>query len=129
MEKNHQTEIVETMMQASFYPHPVETIQRRETHISMVFLTGPFVYKIKKPVDLGFLDFTSLEKRQHYCRQEIALNRRLSHGVYLDAVPIARHGGTYTLGGAGHNGGVCCKDASACRHRFHAAASAGRHAG
>lgn len=101
MDKNHQAEILEIMMQASFYPHPVETIQRRETHISTVFLTGPFVYKIKKPVDLGFLDFTSLEKRQHYCRQEIALNRRLSHGVYIDAVPIAYHDGTYTLGGTG----------------------------
>jgi aminoglycoside phosphotransferase family enzyme/predicted kinase len=101
MEKNHQQRILESMMQPGFYPHPVETIQRRETHISTVFLTGPFVYKIKKPVDLGFLDFTSLKKRQHYCRQEIALNRRLSHGVYIDAVPIARHGGTYILGGTG----------------------------
>ena len=89
------------MMQPHFYPHPVEMIQRRETHISTVFLTGPFVYKIKKPVDLGFLDFTSLEKRRHYCRQEIALNRRLSHGVYIDAVPIAHRAGTYTLGGPG----------------------------
>ena len=101
MEKNHQAEILETMMQADFYPHPVETIERRETHISTVFLTGPFVYKIKKPVDLGFLDFTSLEKRQHYCLQEIALNRRLSHGVYIDAVPITCHDGTYALNGSG----------------------------
>ncbi|MCB2145799.1 MAG: AAA family ATPase [Deltaproteobacteria bacterium] len=101
MDKNHQAEILETMMQASFYPHPVEIVQRRETHISTVFLTGPLVYKIKKPVDLGFLDFTSLEKRRHYCLQEIALNRRLSHGVYIDAVPITHHDGTYTLGGSG----------------------------
>ncbi|WP_319404519.1 AAA family ATPase [uncultured Desulfosarcina sp.] len=101
MEKNHQAEILETMMQASFYPHPVETVQRRETHISTVFLTGPFVYKIKKPVDLGFLDFTSLEKRRHFCLEEIVLNRRLSHGVYIDAVPITRHDRTYRLGGSG----------------------------
>ena len=102
MEKeSHQIRILEAMMQARFYPHPVETIQRRETHISTVFLTGPFVYKIKKPVDLGFLDFTSLEKRRHYCRLEVILNRRLSHGVYIDAIPITRHGGTYILGGAG----------------------------
>ena len=101
MEENHQAEILETMMQASFYPHPVETIQRRETHISTVFLTGPFVYKIKKPVNLGFLDFTSLEKRQHYCLQEITLNRRLSQGVYIDALPITCHDGTYALNGPG----------------------------
>ncbi len=101
MEKNHQAEILETMMQADFYPHPVETVERRETHISTVFLTGPFVYKIKKPVDLGFLDFTSLEKRQHYCLQEIALNRRLSHSVYIDALPITCHDGTYALNGSG----------------------------
>ena len=101
MEKNHQAEILETMMQADFYPHPVETIERRETHISTVFLTGPVVYKIKKPVDLGFLDFTSLEKRQRYCLQEIALNRRLSHGVYIDAVPITCNDGIYALNGPG----------------------------
>jgi aminoglycoside phosphotransferase family enzyme/predicted kinase len=101
MNKNHQAEILETMMQADFYPHPVEAIEVRETHISTVFLTGPFVYKIKKPVDLGFLDFTSLEKRQQYCLQEIALNRRLSHGVYIDAVPITCHDGDYALNGSG----------------------------
>ncbi len=101
MEKNHQAEILESMLQADFYPHPVETVQRRETHISTVFLTGPFVYKIKKPLDLGFLDFTSLVKRQHYCLQEIALNRRLSHGVYIDAVPITCHGDAYALNGPG----------------------------
>ena len=109
MENNHQAEILETMMQADFYPHPVETVQRRETHISTVFLTGPFVYKIKKPVDLGFLDFTSLEKRQHYCLQEIALNRRLSHGVYIDAVPISCHDDTYALNGPGETVEVAVK--------------------
>ena len=101
MDNNHQAAILETMMQASFYPHSVESIQRRETHISTVFLTGPFAYKIKKPVDLGFLDFTSLEKRRHYCLEEIALNRRLSHDVYIDAVPIIQHNRTYKLGGSG----------------------------
>lgn len=101
MEKNHQAKIIEAMMHPGFYPHPVESIERRETHISTVFLTGSFVYKIKKPVDLGFLDFTSLEKRQYYCLQEVALNRRLSHGVYIDAVPITHRDRTYTLGGSG----------------------------
>jgi len=101
MEKNHQAMILEAMTLPGFYPHPVESIERRETHISTVFLTGPFVYKIKKPVDLGFLDFTSLAKRQHYCRQEVALNRRLTHGVYIDAVPITCHDRKYALSGLG----------------------------
>src|SRR5210317_686886 len=101
MDNSRQAAILEKMMGADFYPHPVEAVERRETHISTVFLTGPFAYKIKKPVDLGFLNFTSLEKRRHYCLQEIALNRRLSHDVYIDAVPIVQHNRTYALGGSG----------------------------
>ena len=79
----------------------MESIHRRDTHISTVFLTGAFAYKIKKPVDLDFLDFSSLEKRRQYCLQEVALNRRLSSGVYIDAVPINHDGSKYTLGGSG----------------------------
>lgn len=99
--KNHQVKILEAMTHPGFYPHPVKSIERVETHISTVFLTGPFVYKIKKPVDLGFLDFTTLEKRQHYCRQEVALNRRLSRGVYMETLPITAQRGGYTLSGPG----------------------------
>lgn len=101
METNHQTKILAAMMQPGFYPHAVDSIQRRETHISTVFLTGSLAYKIKKPVDMGFLDFTSLEKRHYYCLQEIALNRRLSSGVYIDAVPVTLQAGTYSLNGSG----------------------------
>ena len=101
MGKSCQAKIIEAMMNPGFYPHPVETIERRETHISTVFLTGLFVYKLKKPVDLGFLDFTSLEKRQHYCLQEVTLNRRLSSGVYIDTVPITHFDGHFTLKGSG----------------------------
>ena len=101
METNHQAEILEAMLHPGFYPHPVEAIQRHETHISTVFLTGSWVYKIKKPVNLGFLDFTTLEKRQHFCRQEVTLNRRLTRDVYIDALPIAGQDGAYTLNGSG----------------------------
>ena len=59
-----------------------------ETHISHVFLTGAYAYKIKKPLDLGFLDFTTLEKRRFYCAEEVRLNRRLAPAIYLDVVPI-----------------------------------------
>lgn len=70
------------------YPHPVGRISTIETHISFVLLTGTFAYKIKKPVDLGFLDFTTLEKRLHFCREELRLNQRLAPDIYLDVVPI-----------------------------------------
>ena len=65
------------------YPHPVQSIQRVETHISWVILTGEHAYKIKKPVDLGFLDYSTLEKRHFYCHEELRLNRRLAAPLYL----------------------------------------------
>jgi len=98
---NHQDQIFARMGRPEFYPHPVGRIEHRETHISHVFLTGDYVYKIKKPVNLDFLDFTTLEKRHHYCHQEIILNKRLSHNVYLDVVPITFKDGKYDLDGPG----------------------------
>jgi aminoglycoside phosphotransferase family enzyme/predicted kinase len=65
-------------------------VELRETHISLVFLAGPRVFKIKKPVNLGFLDFTQLEARKNYCEREVELNRRLAGDVYRGVVPIAR---------------------------------------
>ncbi|MBI2165498.1 MAG: AAA family ATPase [Chloroflexi bacterium] len=72
-----------------------------ETHISYLFLTGRHVYKVKKPVDFGFLDFTTLEKRKYFCHEEVRLNQRLSPGVYLDVVEIRGEGGRLTIGGQG----------------------------
>jgi len=109
MTTHHQTAILEAMMQPDFYPHPAASIRRQETHISTVLLTGPFVYKIKKPVDLGFLDFSTLDKRRRYCRQEVALNRRLSDGVYIDVLPITRQAGGYALNGSGETVEVAVK--------------------
>ncbi|MBI5445372.1 MAG: AAA family ATPase [Deltaproteobacteria bacterium] len=71
------------------YPHPVGTVEVRHTHISAVFLAGPYAYKVKKPVDLAFLDFTTLEKRRHFCLEEVRLNHRLAPRVYLGVVPIS----------------------------------------
>lgn len=85
----------------AIYPHAVEKIEVEETHISRVFLTGSFVYKVKKPVDFGFLDFSTLEKRQHWCEQEVLLNQRLSHGVYLEVVRITREPMGFSLNGQG----------------------------
>lgn len=70
------------------YPHEVRDIQLIETHISWVLLTGTFAYKIKKTVNFGFLDFSTLEKRKFYCHEEIRLNRRLAKDWYLEVVPI-----------------------------------------
>ena len=70
------------------YPERVRHIRMLETHVSYLFFTGKTVYKVKKPVDYGFLDFTTLEKRHFYCLQEVALNSRISPQVYLGVVPI-----------------------------------------
>lgn len=73
-----------------FYPHPVTTIHRIDTHISAVFLTGNWVYKLKKPVNFGFLDFSDLESRCYFCHREVLLNRRFSHGIYERVAAIRR---------------------------------------
>ena len=96
-----QDEIFQSMADPDFYPHPVKAVRQRETHISRVFLTGEFVYKIKKEVNLGFVDYSSLEKRLYFCRQETDLNRRLSSGIYLGVVPITRDHDRYALQGTG----------------------------
>lgn len=69
-----------------------------ETHISWVILAEHYAYKIKKPVRFSFLDFSTLDKRQLYCRRELQLNQRLTDGIYLDVLPIYRQaGGQITL--------------------------------
>ncbi|MGR9035237.1 MAG: bifunctional aminoglycoside phosphotransferase/ATP-binding protein [Gammaproteobacteria bacterium] len=70
------------------YQHEVSNIRIIETHISWVLLTGKIAYKIKKPVNFGFLDFSTLEKRRFFCEEELRLNRRLAANLYLDVVPV-----------------------------------------
>jgi aminoglycoside phosphotransferase family enzyme/predicted kinase len=70
------------------YPHGPPEVRSTQTHISWVFIAPPFVFKVKKAVNLGFLDFSTLEKRRHFCQRELELNRRLCPSVYLDIVPI-----------------------------------------
>jgi aminoglycoside phosphotransferase family enzyme/predicted kinase len=81
-------ELVEALLAPAAYPHAVTQVEHLETHISHVFLTGALAYKIKKPVDLGFLDFSTLEKRREYCSEELRINRRLAPDLYLAVVPI-----------------------------------------
>jgi aminoglycoside phosphotransferase family enzyme/predicted kinase len=85
----------------AFYPHPVDQVRFLQTHISSVFLTGEFVYKLKKPVNFGFLDFSTVELRKLYCRAEVELNRRLAPAVYLRAAPITFDGERLALEGEG----------------------------
>jgi aminoglycoside phosphotransferase family enzyme len=85
-----QKEVVEALMKPEAYDEVPGKIELIQTHISFVFLTRNFVYKVKKAVDLGFLDFTTLEKRRFFCEKELELNRRLCEGMYLEVVPINR---------------------------------------
>ncbi len=82
------TSLIENLQDPALYDHPVRDFQILETHISQVILTGDYAYKIKKPMDFGFLDFSTLEKRRHFCEEEVRLNRRLAASLYLDVVPI-----------------------------------------
>jgi len=76
------------LLDPKIYPDLPKEVEFIETHISLVFLTREYVYKVKKPVDFGFLDFTSLDKRKYFCEQEVKLNRRLSPDIYLGVVEI-----------------------------------------
>ncbi len=91
--------IIEDLQIPSFLPDKTENVSVVQTHISIVFVADEFVYKVKKSVDFGFLDFSTLEKRKHYCDQEVALNQRLTQGIYLDVLPITFDGKTHTLKG------------------------------
>ncbi|MCQ8105587.1 AAA family ATPase [Methylomonas sp. SURF-2] len=80
--------LIESLKNPACYPHPVDSVRLLETHISWVLLAGDFAYKIKKPVDFGFLNFTELTCRQRFCREELRLNRRLAPSIYLDVIGL-----------------------------------------
>ncbi|MDT8282583.1 MAG: aminoglycoside phosphotransferase, partial [Gammaproteobacteria bacterium] len=79
---------IENLLRPDAFDHPVKKIQLIETHISWVILTGDFAYKIKKPVNFGFLNFSTLEKRRQFCELELKLNSRLAPDIYIDVVSI-----------------------------------------
>ena len=83
-----QKQVVEAMMKPEAYDEDTGSIEVVQTHISVVFLTKRFVYKVKKAVNFGFLDFTTLEKRRFFCEKELELNRRLCGDMYVEVVPI-----------------------------------------
>ena len=95
------SELIDALMDPARYPHAVEHVERVETHISWVLLAGEFAYKIKKPVDYGFLDFSTLAARRHFCEEELRLNRRHAEAIYLDVVPITGTARSPEIDGAG----------------------------
>lgn len=96
-----QPALVQTLLKPEIYPHHPQKVELVQTQMSFLFLTGDYVYKVKKPVNLGYLDYTTLEKRRFFCRQEVGLNRRLCPEVYLEVVPIVNRAGQIYLGGEG----------------------------
>ena len=88
MHDDPHTTLVRALQNPALYDHPVQGFELIQTHISSVLLTGDYAYKLKKPLDLGFLDFSTLEKRRHFCHEELRLNRRLAPQLYLEVLPI-----------------------------------------
>ncbi len=95
----HTNPLIASLLDPAAYPHPAPAPRLIETHISWVILAGDYAYKLKKPVNLGFLDFSTLEKREHCCHEEVRLNSRLAPEIYLGVVPIA--GTPSRVGGEG----------------------------
>ncbi len=93
--------LIEALLDPGAYPDLPREVVLRQTHVSYLLFTPDLVYKIKKPVDFGFLDFTTLEKRKHYCEEEVRLNRRLAPDIYLGVEKITRKAGGYAVGGTG----------------------------
>ena len=96
-----QSEIVNALRNPEAYDEEVDYIRVLQTHISYIFLTGRYAYKIKKPVNFGFLDFTTLDKRRFYCEEEVRLNRRLCGDMYIGVLPITYSSGKFRIGGSG----------------------------
>ncbi|MBD2312359.1 AAA family ATPase [Desertifilum sp. FACHB-1129] len=91
--------VIRQMLKPDFYPHPAqEPIHLEQTHVSYVLLTGEYAYKLKKPVNFGFLDFSTLELRRHFCQEELRMNQRGAPDLYLEVVAISQDGDRFYLG-------------------------------
>lgn len=95
------SQLLEFLLNPRSYPHQPKRVRLIQTHSAWVFIAMPWVYKVKKPVSFGFLDFSTLEKRRNACARELELNRRLSQGVYWGVVAITAQGGQLRWGGEG----------------------------
>jgi uncharacterized protein len=97
----HPRQLLAFLESPASYPHKPTEVRVIQTHISWVFIASPFVFKVKKPANLGFLDFSTLEKRRYFCQREIELNRRLCPEIYLEAVPIYETDSGFLFNGEG----------------------------
>ncbi len=95
------SELVQALLDPKAYPETPQAVELVQTQMSFAFITDSHVYKVKKPVNLGYLDYTTMERRRFYCHKEVELNRRLCPAVYLGVVPIMQDKGAITLGGQG----------------------------
>lgn len=93
--------LIAALLDPACYPHTPPRVELRQTHISYVLLAGERVYKVKKPVAFGFLDYSTPARRAYYCRREVALNRRLAPEVYRGVVPLVERDGRIYVGGRG----------------------------
>jgi aminoglycoside phosphotransferase family enzyme len=94
-------DLIAALRDPAVYPEPTREVALIQTHISWVFITDRFAYKLKKPVDLGFLNFATLRRRHYYLQEELRLNRRLCPEIYLEVLPITAARGRVRLGGRG----------------------------
>ena len=101
--------LIDFLKSPASYPHQPRRVLLRQTHISWVFIASPFVFKVKKPINLGFLDFSTLEKRHHFCQRELELNRRLCPDVYLDVLPIYKTASNFSFKTKGKIAEYCLK--------------------
>jgi aminoglycoside phosphotransferase family enzyme/predicted kinase len=94
-------DIVQSLSRKQAFPVPVDSVEVRQTHISEVFLADDVVYKVKKPVKLPFLDFSTVELRQHFCKEEVRINSPWAPGIYLGVVPVTSDSDGYRFEGDG----------------------------
>ena len=90
---------IQSLLQPAAYPDLAADVRLIQTHVSWIFLAGEYAYKIKKPVNFGFLDFSTLDRRRFYCQEELRLNRHLCPEIYLDVIKVRA-----TPGGAAFHG-------------------------
>ncbi len=94
-------ELIQALLDPKAYPDPPQRVEMRQTQMSYVFLADDYVYKIKKPVNFGYLDYTTLDNRRLYCQKEVELNRRLCPDAYLGVLPVTNDNGRIGIGGKG----------------------------
>jgi uncharacterized protein len=103
-ERVGQPRLIADLLRPEAYDHPADDLRLHEKHSSWVVLAGPYAYKLKKPVNLGFLDFTTAERRRADCEEEVRLNRRFSPDVYLGIVDVVEEQGRFHVGRASGSG-------------------------